>query len=140
MIRFLPNRKNDQFRNGQTVYSAKSNKRTCSVVELPLQKLGDKPYALVRRIQLTKAGKRFHPTLGVSYSRIRDVIKSKFGRFVDDPRNWAHTACVPEVFQILVAKAYLGKCYNVMVDGKLSHLRTSTFSLAMPLYLKSVRV
>ena len=40
----------------------------------------------MRRIQHTKAGKRFHPTLGVSYSRIRDVIKAKFGRFFEDPR------------------------------------------------------
>ena len=89
MIRFLRNRKNDQFRNVQTVYSARSNKRTCPVVELRLQKLGDKPnspYPLVRRIQHTKAGKRSHPTLGASYSRMRDVIKAKFGRFFDDPR------------------------------------------------------
>ena len=40
----------------------------------------------MRRIQHTKAGKRFHPTLGVSYSRVRDVIKAKFGRFFEDPR------------------------------------------------------
>ena len=56
---------------------------------LRLQKLGDKAdsrYPLVRRIQHTKAGKLFHPTLGVSSSRIRDVIKSKCGRFFDDPR------------------------------------------------------
>ena len=57
-------------------------------MKLLLQKFGDKPdppNSLVRRIQHTKAGKRFHPTLSVSYSRIRDVIKSKCGRFFDDP-------------------------------------------------------
>ena len=45
----------------------------------------DFPYPLVRRFQHTKAGKRFHPTLGVSYSLIRAVIKAKFERFFDDP-------------------------------------------------------
>ena len=89
MSLFLPKRKNDQFRKEQSVCIARTNKRTSPVVGLRLQKFGDKPdspYPLVRRIQHTKAGKLFHPTLGVSSSRIRDVIKSKCGRFFDDPR------------------------------------------------------
>ncbi len=83
MILLLPKRKNDQFRKGHTVYIAGSNKKACpvAIAELLAHKPGDEPnspYPLVRRIQHTKDGKRFHPTLGISYSRIRDIIKSKF--------------------------------------------------------------
>ena len=89
---FLPKRKNDQFRQGQYVYINRSRQKTCpvAITECLLRNIKDSKNStnpVVRRIIHTKQGKRFHPHLGISYSRIRDIIKQKFGQFFANPRD-----------------------------------------------------
>ena len=84
----IPKRKNDQYREGHTILIAKSGKATCpvSVVCRLLENLngsrGDTP--LIRRIVKTKSNERFHPTYGISITRIREEFKSHVKPFVDD--------------------------------------------------------
>ena len=77
---FLPKRKNDQFRAGNTIHIARTGRPTCpvSIAERLLQMLPDRRdscYPVVGRIQKKKGVQRFHPTRGISYITARDVIR-----------------------------------------------------------------
>ena len=65
MSAFLPQRKNDQFRAGNTIYIAETSKFTCpvSITKRLLQMLpddGNSCYPVVRRVQNKKGIQRFH--------------------------------------------------------------------------------
>ena len=88
---FLPKRKNDQFRAGNTIHVAKTNKATCpvSISERLLQMLPnnrDSCYPVVRRLQNKKGVQTFHQTRGISYTTARDIIKENLGVFFEDLR------------------------------------------------------
>ena len=120
---FLPKRKNDQFRQGQQLHIARSHKKTCpvAITECLLSNLPDdkdSPNLVVRRIIHTKHGKRFHPHLGISYSRIRDIIKQKFGCFfLITLAIWERIVYDQEEFQIQVSPMYQAKFSSVTEDG-----------------------
>ena len=88
---FLPKRKNDQFRAGNTIYIAKTYKITCpvSITERLLQMLPnnrDSCYPVVRRLQNRKGVQSFHQSRGISYTTARDIIKENLGVFYEDLR------------------------------------------------------
>ena len=88
---FLPKRKNDQFRAGITIYTAKTNKIACpvSITERLLQMLPNNRgscYPVVRRLQNRKSVQNFHPSRGISYTTARDMIKENLGVFYKDFR------------------------------------------------------
>ena len=86
---FLPSRKNDQFRSGNRVYIARSNKSSCpvSLTERLLEMLPnnhDSCYPVVRRLKFSKGVQSFHESRGISYTTAKDLIKSHLGVFFDD--------------------------------------------------------
>ena len=86
---FLPNRKNDKFRAGNTIYIAKSDKITCpvSATERLLQMLHNNPDScspVVRRLKTSKGVEGFHQSRGISYTTAKDIIKENLGVFFDD--------------------------------------------------------
>ena len=76
----VPERKNDKYRQGQTVSIARSGKVTCpvSITEklLNLSPPGsNKQLPILRRIVSSKSKQRFHELKGVSYSTIKDEFR-----------------------------------------------------------------
>ena len=63
--------KNDQFREGQTSYLARSGKSSC-------------PVSITERIVKSKSGEYFHASKGVSISTLRDEFQKYIQPFVDD--------------------------------------------------------
>ena len=86
---FVPQRKNDRFREGHTSLIARSNNITCPVgiTEKLLKALppnSNKGSPIVRRIIKSKSTERFHESNGVSYSTIRDEFRKLISPFVSD--------------------------------------------------------
>ena len=89
MSLFTPKRKNDQFREGNTSFLAKSGKATCPVaITEKLVKLlptSNHPRVpLVRRIIKSSSKECFHSCKGVSYSTLREEFKRHIALFVED--------------------------------------------------------
>ena len=89
MLVSVPERKNDQYRQGHVIPVIRSNKVTCPVcitcrcmVRLPLSDSNNTP--LVQRIVKSKSKEYFHPCKSVSYSTIRDEFKKFLGQFVSN--------------------------------------------------------
>ena len=89
MLISVPERKNDQYRQGHIIPVIRSNKVTCPVcitekilARLPLSDSSNTP--LVRRIVKSKSKEYFHPCKSVSYSTIRDEFKKFVGQFVSN--------------------------------------------------------
>ena len=89
MLVSVPERKNDQYRQGHIIPVIRSNKVTCPVfitekilVRLPLS--DNKNMPLVRRIVKSKSKEYFHSCKSVSYSTIRDEFKKFLGQFVSN--------------------------------------------------------
>ena len=94
MLVSVPERKNDQYRQGHIVPVIRSNKATCPVcitekilALLPLSE--NKNLPLVRRIVKSKSKEYFHPCKSVSYSTIRDEFKKFLGQFVSNVNDFA---------------------------------------------------
>ena len=85
---YVSKRKNDQYREGNTILLAKSGKSTCQVsVTVRLLKClkGSSPKSpLLRCIVKSKSKEYFHASLGISSSRIREEFKSHIKPFVED--------------------------------------------------------
>ena len=89
---FLPTRKNDQFRAGNTTHIARTSKPTCPVViterlleALPGNRNGCLP--VVRRLKRVRGLQTFHESRGISYTTAKDLLKRKLGVFFDDLRH-----------------------------------------------------
>ena len=87
MLVSVPERKNDQYRQGHIIPVIRSNKVTCPVCStekilalLPLSE--NKNWPLVRRIVKSKSKEYFHPCKIVSYFTIHDEFKTFLGQFV----------------------------------------------------------
>ena len=92
MLVFLPTRKNDQFRAGNTIHIARTGKPTCpvAITERLLEALpGDRNRCLpvVRRLKCVRGLQTFHESRGISYTTAKDLIKRKLGVFFDDLRH-----------------------------------------------------
>ena len=77
---FVPRRKNDQFRSGNTIHIARSGKSTCpvAITERLFQMLPDNSDScnpVVRRIKYGKGGRSFHESRGISYTTAKDLTK-----------------------------------------------------------------
>ncbi|XP_068706852.1 uncharacterized protein [Montipora foliosa] len=88
MLVSLPKTKNDQFREGHSLYLITSDRITCpvAILEKLLSHLpkSDGSLPLVRRIVRSKSNERFHDSKGVSYSTIRDKFRKFLKPFVSD--------------------------------------------------------
>ena len=84
---YVPQRKNDQYREGRTAFLARTCKVTCpvAVTERLIKLLPQSSSAfLVRRIVKAKSKKCFHCSLGVSVSTLREEFKKHIKPFVSD--------------------------------------------------------
>lgn len=85
---YLPQRKNDQYREGHTAFLARTGKVTCpvAVTERLIKLLPQSSSALplVRRIIKAKSKEYFHCSLGVSVSTLREEFKKHIRPFVSD--------------------------------------------------------
>ncbi|CAH3035005.1 unnamed protein product [Porites lobata] len=85
---YLPQRKNDQYREGHTAFLARTGKVTCpvAVTERLIKLLPQSSSALplVRRIVKAKSKEYFHCSLGVSVSTFREEFKKHIRPFVSD--------------------------------------------------------
>ena len=87
----LSKRKNDQYRKGHVSIISRSGKPTCPVgiTEGLLSLLPDKkgsPNPVVRRIVKSKRAKeKFHKSLGISYSSVREIVKAYIAPNVSNP-------------------------------------------------------
>ncbi|CAH3115652.1 unnamed protein product [Porites lobata] len=85
---YLPQRKNDQYREGHTAFLARTGKVTCpvAVTERLIKLLPQSSSALplVRRIVKAKSKEYFHCSLGVSVSTLREEFKKHIRPFVSD--------------------------------------------------------
>ena len=85
---YVPQRKNDQYREGYTAFLVRTGKVTCPVaVTEQLIKLlpqSSSAFPLVRRIVKAKSKEYFHSSLGVSVSTLREEFKKHIKPFVSD--------------------------------------------------------
>ena len=85
---YVPQRKNDQYREGHTAFLARTGKVTCPVaVTKRLIKLlpqSSSAFPLVRSIVKARSKEYFHSSLGVSVSTLRDEFKKYITPFVSD--------------------------------------------------------
>ena len=85
---YVPQRKNDQHREGHSAFLARTSKVTCLVaVTKRLIKLlpqSSSAFPLVRRIVKAKSKEYFHSSLGVSVSTLREEFKKHIKPFVSD--------------------------------------------------------
>ena len=87
----LSKRKNDQYRKGHVSPISRSGKPTCPVdiTERLLSFLPDKngsPNPVVRRIVKSKRVKeKFHKSLGISHSSVREIVKAYIAPNVSNP-------------------------------------------------------
>ena len=85
---YVPQRKNDQHREGHTAFLARTDKVTCpvAVTERLIKLLPQSSSALplIRRIVKAKSKEHFHSSLGVSVSTLREEFKKHIKPFVSD--------------------------------------------------------
>ena len=85
---YLPQRKNDQYREGHTAFLARTGKVTCPVAVterlIKLLPQSSSAFPLVRRIVKAKSKEYFHSSLGVSVSTLREEFKKHIKPFVSD--------------------------------------------------------
>ena len=85
---YVPQRKNDQYREGYIAFLVRTGKVTCPVaVTEQLIKLlpqSSSAFPLVRRIVKAKSKEYFHSSLGVSVSTLREEFKKHIKPFVSD--------------------------------------------------------
>ena len=110
---FIPKRKNDRYREGDTSLLARSHKATCpvSITErllkiLPSSTKSSSP--LVRRIVKSKFKEYFHATKGVSYTTLRE----EFRKYVT-----ARTVSSLAPLQILRVGIFLLICWTCTPAG-----------------------
>ena len=80
-------RKNDQFREGNMVFIARSGQITCpvAVTERYIFHLGESYHSenlLIRRLRHTKNGLIPHKNLGISYTTAKDLMLAGISQFV----------------------------------------------------------
>ena len=84
----MPQRKNDQYREGHTAFLARTGKVTClAAVTERLIKLLLQPssaFSIVRRLVKAKSKEYFLCSLGVSVSSLREEFKKHIKPFVSD--------------------------------------------------------
>ena len=85
---YVPQRKNDQYREGHTAFLAQSGKVTCPVAVterlIKLLPQSSSAFPLVRRIVKARSKEYFHSSLGVSVSTLREDFKKHIKPFVSD--------------------------------------------------------
>ena len=85
---YVPQRKNDQYREGHTAFLAGAGKVTCPVAVterlIKLLPQSSSAFPLVRRIVKYKSKEYFHCSLGVSVSTLREEFKKHIKLFVSD--------------------------------------------------------
>ena len=85
---YVPQRKNDQYREGHTAFLARTNKVTCPVAVterlIKLLSQSSSAFPLVRRIVKARSKEYFHSSLGVSVSTLREEFKKHIKPFVSD--------------------------------------------------------
>ncbi|XP_068716123.1 integrase/recombinase xerD homolog [Montipora foliosa] len=85
---YVPQRKNDQYREGHTALVARIGKVTCpvAVTELLIKLLpqSSSAFPLVCRIVKARSKEYFHSSLGVSVSTLREEFKKHIKPFVSD--------------------------------------------------------
>ena len=85
---YVPQRKNDQYREGHTAFLARTGKVTCPVAVterlIKLLPQSSSAFPLVRRIVKSKSKEYFHCSLGVSVSTLREEFKKHIRPFVSD--------------------------------------------------------
>jgi len=87
---YLPRRKNDKYRQGHTVYIARSGKPTCPVAMakkyIAMLKISDKPsHPLVCSFRRSKRKGLKPLAKPLSYSTVRDLIMKGLSPYVPDP-------------------------------------------------------
>ena len=85
---YVPQRKNDQYREGYTAFLVRTGKVTCPVAVterlIKLLPQSSSAFPLVRRIVKAKSKEYFHSSLGVSVSTLREEFKKHIKPFVSD--------------------------------------------------------
>ena len=85
---YLPQRKNDQYREGHTAFLARTGKVTCPVAVterlIKLLPQSSSAFPLVGRIVKARSKEYFHCSLGVSVSTLREEFKKHIRPFVSD--------------------------------------------------------
>ena len=85
---YVPQRKNDQYREGHTAFLARTGKVTCPVAVterlIKLLPQSSSAFPLVRRIVKVRSKEYFHSSLGVSVSTLREEFKKHIKPFVRD--------------------------------------------------------
>ena len=85
---YLPQRKNDQYREGHTAFLARTGKVTCPVAVterlIKLLPQSSSAFPLVHRIIKAKSKEYFHSSLGVSVSTLREEFKKHIKPLVSD--------------------------------------------------------
>ena len=85
---YVPQRKNDQYREGYTAFLARTGKVTCPVAVterlIKLLPQSSSAFPLVRRIVKARSKEYFHCSLGVSVSTLREEFKKHIRPFVSD--------------------------------------------------------
>ena len=85
---YVPQRKNDQYREGHTGFLPRTNKVTCPVAVterlIKLLPQSSSAFPLVRRIVKARSKEYFHSSLGVSVSTAREEFKKHIKPFVSD--------------------------------------------------------
>lgn len=87
---YLPKRKNDQFRQGHTVFIARTGNSTCpvAITERYIDMLGianSPSHPLVCGFRRSKRAGLGPISKAITYSTVRDLIKSGLSKYVDDP-------------------------------------------------------
>ena len=86
---YVPQRKNDQYREGHTAFLARTGKVTCPVAVterlIKLLPQSSSAFPLVRRIVKARSKEYFHSSLGVSVSTLREEFKRHI-KFPDTAR------------------------------------------------------
>ena len=89
---YVPQRKNDQHREGQTAFLARNGKGTCAVAVterlIKVLPQSSSAFPFVRRIVKAKSKDYFHSSLGVSVSTLREEFKKHIKPFVSDVSNY----------------------------------------------------
>ena len=85
---YVPQRKNDQYRDGHTAFLARTRKITCPAADterlIKLLPQSSSAFPLVRRIVKARSREFFHSSLGFSISTLREEFKKHIKPFVSD--------------------------------------------------------
>ena len=138
---FLPKRKNDQFRAGNTIHIARTGKPTCpvAITERLLEALpGDRNGCLpvVRRLKRVRGLQTFHELRGISYTTAKDLLKRKLGVFFDDLRHLGTHSLRSGGFPTRDARTYRTSPCRLMGDGNAWSQRTNISNLQLRHCLK----